>query len=168
MITIAVLAIAAAVAVPSMAEAIEKRNTISAAEAIYSQIQLARSESIARSQPVFMNVVAGADWAIGFGNDQNCDPSDNNPACALPDLDNNNPITHLLTSADRANVSIATTANQIAFTPQRGMVTAVTIDITSQGRVGFDISISVGMLGQVSMCSSNADPSKHVASYRAC
>ena len=64
MITIAVLAIAAAFAVPSMTRAVEKRNTISAAEAIYNQIQLARSESIARSQPVYMNVVAGTGWPI--------------------------------------------------------------------------------------------------------
>lgn len=168
MITMAVLAIAAAFAVPSMTSAIEKRNAISAAEAIYSQIQLARSESVARSQPVFMNVVAGTDWAIGFGSDQGCDPSDNSPACSLPDLNNNNPITHLLTSADSENVSVTTTANQISFTPQRGMVTAATINVSSQGRVGYDISINVGMLGQVSMCSPDADPTKHVTSYRPC
>jgi prepilin-type N-terminal cleavage/methylation domain-containing protein len=168
MIAVAVLAIVIAFGVPSFARAIEKRDTVSAAEAIYSQIQLARSESIARSQPVFMNIVAGTDWAIGFSTDQDCDPSDNNPACTLPDVDNNNPITHLLTSADRDNVSIATSANQLAFTPQRGMVTAATIDIASQGRVGYVITITVGMLGQVSLCSSTADPSRHVSSYRPC
>ena len=168
MVTIAVLAIATAMAVPSMTQAFEKRDAISAAEAIYSQIQLARSESIARSQPVFMNVVAGAGWAIGFGSDQNCDPSDNSPACTLPDLDNNNPITHLLTSADASNVSVTTTTNQIAFTPQRGLVTATTINVTSQGRIGYGITINVGMLGQVSMCSADADPARYVTSYRPC
>ena len=168
LVTIAILAIAAAIAVPSMTDAVEKRNTISAAEAIFSQIHLARSESIARSQPVFMNVVAGNGWAIGFGSDQNCDPSDNSPACTLPDLDNNNPITHLLTSADRENVSVTTSVNQITFTPQRGLVTGATINVTSRGRVGYAITINVGMLGQVSLCSPNADPTKHVTSYRPC
>lgn len=168
LITIAILAILAAVAVPSMTQAIEKRNTISAAEAIYSRIQLARSESIARSQPLFMNMVDGTGWAIGLSNDPNCDPADNSPACTLPDLENNSPITHLLTSADRENISITTTANQITFTPQRGMVTGSTIDVTSQGRVGYAIRINVGMLGQVSLCSPNADPRKYITSYRPC
>lgn len=168
MITVAILAIVISIGVPSFSRAIEKRNTVGAAEALYSQIQLARSESIARSQPVFMNIVGGADWAVGFGSDQNCDPSDNNPACTLPDLDNNDPITHLLTSDDIGNVSVATTANQLAFMPQRGMVTGATISITSQGRVGYVITLNVGMLGQVSLCSPDADPGRYVTGYRPC
>lgn len=168
MITVSILAILIAISVPSFARAIEKRKAIAAAEAIYSQIQLARSESIARSQPVFMNIVEGADWAIGFGSDQNCDPSDNNPACTLPDVDNNNAITRLLTAAEREDVSIAANVNQLAFTPQRGMVTGATIDVTSQGRVGYLMRVNVGMLGQVSLCSPDADLERYIASYRPC
>lgn len=168
MITIAVLAVVAAMGVPSMSRAMEKRNTIAAAEAIYSEIQLARSESIARSQTVFMNVVEGAGWAIGFGDDPACDPTDNAPACALPDVDDNNPITHLLTFADRDDVSIVTTANQITFTSQRGQATSATISVTSQGDVGYAVTINIGMLGQVSLCSPNVDPQRYVSSYRPC
>ena len=168
MVTVGVLAIIAAIGVPSMLEAVEKRNTTAAAEEIYSQIQLAKSESIARSQQVFMNIVDGANWAIGFGSDQTCDPTDNSPVCTLPDLDNNNPITHRLTSVDRPNVNVTATTNQLTFTPQRGMVTGTTIDVTSQGSVGYGIRITVGMLGQVSLCSPNADPTKYIASYRPC
>ena len=124
MVTIGVLAIIAAIGVPSMQEAVEKRNTKAAAEEIYSQIQLAKSESIARSEQVFMNIVDGANWAIGFGSDQTCDPTDNAPVCTLPDLDNNNPITHRLTFADRPNVNVTATTNQLTFTPQRGMSTS--------------------------------------------
>ncbi len=168
LITVAVLAIIGAIGVPSMLEAFERRNTTAAAEEIYSQIQLAKSESIARSQQVFMNIVDGADWAIGFGSDQTCDPTDNAPVCTLPDLDNNNPITHRLTSADRPNVNVTATTNQLTFTPQRGMVTGTTINITSQGNMGYAITITVGMLGQVSLCSPNADPSRYLSSYRPC
>ena len=168
MLAVAILAIVVSFAVPSFARAIEKRNTIGAAEALYSQIQLARSESIARSRPVFMNIVGGADWAVGFGSDQNCDPLDNNPACTLPDLEGNNAITHLLKSVDVGNVSVTTTANQLAFMPQRGMVNGATINIASQGNVGYVITLSVSMLGQVSLCSPNADPSRYITGYRPC
>jgi len=168
MITVAVLAIVITIAVPSMRSAAEKRRTTGAAEEIYSQLQLARSEAIARSQPVFMNISAGADWAIGVSNDAACDPSDNIPACILPDTTNNNPITHRFTSDDHRDVSIATTANQITFQSQRGTANGANIDITSTGDTGYVMSVVVGPLGQVSMCSSNADISKHVSGYRPC
>ena len=168
MVTVAVLSIVLTVGIPSMRNAAEKRNTTAAAEELYSQIQLARSESIARSQPVFMNIVAGTEWAFGFGSDQNCDPSDNNPACSLPDLDNNNPITHRVTFSDHADMSLATTANQITFLPQRGTATGATIAITSQGTNGYAINVVVGVLGQVSMCSPDTDPAAYVTGYRPC
>lgn len=169
MAAMAVLAIVLSLAVPSMRSAAEKRRTIAAAEEIYSQLQLARSEAIARSQAVFMNIVGGAAWAIGVSNDPACDPSDNVPACVLPDvMTNNNPITHLFTSNDHPDMSVATTSNQITFQSQRGIASAATIDITSAGNVGYLMRVAVAPLGQVSMCSPNADASKHVSGYRPC
>lgn len=168
MATIAVLAIVLSLAVPSMRSAAEKRSTVAAAEEIYSQLQLARSEAIARSQAVFMNIADGAAWAIGVSNDAACDPSDNVPACVLPDVANNNPITHRFTSIDHPGMSVATTSNQITFQSQRGVASAATIDITSTGNIGYVIRVAVAPLGQVSMCSPNADASKYVSGYRSC
>jgi prepilin-type N-terminal cleavage/methylation domain-containing protein len=168
MITLAILAVILSIGVPSMQSAMEKRRTVSAAEAIYSQIQLARSESISRSSTLFMNISGGSTWAIGFGTDQNCDPTDNNPACTLPDQDNANAITQLLTSADHNNVSVTTTSNQITFSPQRGTATNATISVNSSGNMGYIVNVVVGILGQVSLCSPNTDPTNYVAGYRAC
>ena len=168
MFTIAVFAILVTLAVPSMKSAVEKRRTVAAAEEIYSQIQLARSEAIARSQPVFLNIAPGADWAIGVSNNAACDPSDNVPACTLPDVANNNPITHRFTANDFENVSLAATANQITFLSQRGTATAAIIGIASTGDIGYLMAVVVRPLGQVSMCSPNTDPSKYVTGYRVC
>jgi type IV fimbrial biogenesis protein FimT len=168
MITMAVLSIVASVAIPSMQSAIEKRNTTAAAEAIYSNIQLARSESISRSAMLFMNLSPGTDWSFGFSTDQNCDPTDNNPACTLPDLDNNNPITHRVTFNDHDTVTIASTSNQITFSPQRGTASPATITVTSEGDQGYIIRVNVGVLGQVSMCSPDTDPAAYVTAYQPC
>ena len=168
MITLAILAMVFTFAVPGMTSAVEKRNATSVAENIYSQIQMARSESIARSQPVFMNLSAGSNWALGFSTDQACDPTDDDPACTLPDTDGNNAISHRVTVNDHPDISVATTANQITFMPQRGTATAATINITSAGSVGYVMTVNVGLLGQVSLCSSDTDPSKYVRLYRAC
>lgn len=169
-ITIAVLAIVLSLAVPSMRSAAEKRRTIAAAEEIYSQLQLARSEAIARSEPVFMNIVGGANWSVGVSDNAACDPSDNAPACVLADNNaaNSNPITHRFTFNDHPDIGVATTMNQIRFQSQRGIATAADIDITSTGDTGYVMSVLVGPLGQVSMCSEDTDLSKYVSGYRDC
>jgi prepilin-type N-terminal cleavage/methylation domain-containing protein len=169
MITLAVVGVVASFAVPSMQYSIEKRNTVDVAEEIYSQIHLARSEAIARSQPVFMNIVPGTNWAIGISTDAACDPSDNNPACTLPDLDTNNPITHLITAADHPDFTLTSTSNQITFESQRGTTSGATIDVESTEDNGFEVTVAVGLLGQVSVCSAENDPdTAYVSGYRAC
>jgi type II secretion system protein H len=168
MIALAVLSIVISVGIPSMRDAVEKGNTTAAAEEIYSQIQVARSESIARSQTVFMNLSEGTEWALGFSSDQNCDPTDNVPACTLPNLDGANPITHRVTFGDHEGMDIASTANQITFMPQRGTASGATISITSQGDNGYAVNVIVGALGQVSLCSPDADPAAYVRRYRPC
>lgn len=166
--TIAILGIVLAMGIPSLATMLEKRRTVAAVERIYSELQLARSTAVARSETVFMNIVPGVDWAVGVSNDALCDPSDNNPVCSLPDVNNNNPVTHLFTSVDNDNVSLASTANQITFLSQRGTASPTTIVVTSQGDMGFVVNIIVRPLGQISICSPTADPGTYVSSYRAC
>lgn len=151
-----------------MRAAAEKRQTMAAVERIYSELHLARSEAISRSQPVFFNISPGADWAIGISNNALCDPTDNVPACTLPDMDNNNPITHLYTADDNDNVTLNATGNQITFLPQRGTATGATISVSSVGRNGYDVNIIVRPLGQIAVCSPDADPQKYVTSYREC
>jgi type IV fimbrial biogenesis protein FimT len=169
MITVAVLTLALTIGVPSMLSAAEKRRTISATEQIYSQLQLARSASVARSEQVFANIVEGVDWAIGVSNDPTGDPSDNMPPCTLGDVvDGSNEITELVSVDDFDSVAIASSVAQITFSPQRATASAATIDVTSNGSMGYVMRVEVGILGQISMCSPDTDPATYVAGYRAC
>lgn len=168
MITLVILAIMLSIGVPSMIGAAEKRETISAAEEIYSQLQFARSESVSRSSPVFANISDGVAWAIGISDDPACDPTDNSPPCEMPDIDGVNAITHLFSAADYNNITLATTSNQITFSPQRATATAATIDVTSTRDIGFTLRVTVGVLGQITMCSPNAVPTTYVPEYRPC
>ena len=162
MIAVFVLSIMLSIGVPMMFSAAEKRETISAAEEIYSQLQFARSESVSRSAQIFANIVEGGTWAIGISDDPNCDPSD------LPDLNGANAITNLFSSADYRDITVTSTANQITFSPQRATATAAAIDITSTRDIGFGIRVVVSVLGQISMCSPNTNPATYVPEYRAC
>jgi len=77
MVTLAVLAILAALAAPSYNSFMEKQRLISVAEDLYGNLQQARSESIARFTPVFVNFdTSGATWAYGLSqNTTGCDPT---------------------------------------------------------------------------------------------
>lgn len=168
LVAMAVLAVIATVGIPSMTAAVERRQTVDAVERIFSEIRLARSASVARSENVFMNISPGANWAIGVSNDATCDPTDNNPACTLPDLTNANPITHLYTVANNDNVSLTTTNNQISFAPQRGTATGTTVTVTSTGDIGYIVNVIVRPLGQIAICSPDTNPSRYLSTYRVC
>jgi Tfp pilus assembly protein FimT len=168
LMTVAILALVASMGVPAMTSMVERRQTVAAVERIYSEIQLARSTAVARSEPIFMNLSVGENWAVGVSNNSLCDPLDNDPACELPDVDDNNAVTHRFTVADTGNVSLAASANQISFFPQRGTATPTNIVITSQGSRGYVVNVIVRPLGQISVCSPNDDPATRLNTYREC
>lgn len=77
MITVAILGIVLAIAVPSMSDFLDQRKVINAGEAVYSELQYARSEAIARSQNVFVSFSTNgtATWSVGVSTTSNCDPT---------------------------------------------------------------------------------------------
>ncbi len=162
------LSMALVMAVPAMTTMAERRQTMAAVERIYSELQQARSLAVARSQPIFMNISPGDDWALGVSNNELCDPSDNDPACSIPDLANNNPVTHLYSVLDNDNVRVNASGNQVTFFSQRGTATPVNIVVNSLGEVGYVVNIVVRPLGQISICSPDTDPDRYLSSYRAC
>lgn len=96
MVTVAVLAILASVAVPSYQNMIETRRLVAATEAVYAQLQFYRSEAIKSGREVDMNVSVRAgtssSWCLGMSNaNANCDctPTTPNMCRYGPDLDAN-------------------------------------------------------------------------------
>lgn len=168
LLAVALLSVVMVLAVPAMTTMVERRQTIAAVERIYSELQLARSTAVAMSQPVFMNISSGDNWALGVSNDANCDPVDNDPACSIPDVENNNPISRLYSVSDNENVRVNSGGNQITFFSQRGTATPTNIVVTSLGDVGYVVNIVVRPLGQISVCSPGDDPRRRLTSYRAC
>lgn len=71
LITVSVVAILAAVAVPSFTKMIETRRLVAATEAVYAQLQFARSEAIklGRSGTALnVSVKVGTPWCMGISN----------------------------------------------------------------------------------------------------
>ena len=168
LLTVTLLAFVAGFAVPMMTTMAERRQTMVAVERIYSELKLARSAAVAMSQPVFMNISSGTNWAVGASDNSDCDPVDNDPACTVPDVDGNNAITYRFSAADNDNVRVDANNAQIAFSSQRGTATPTNITVTSLGDAGYIINITVRPLGQIAICSPTADPARHLTSYREC
>lgn len=175
-IALAILAIISTLAVPAMTSFFDKRRVIEAAEDLYANVQLARTEAIARSRPVYIRFNStGAVWQYGVSQIEDCnlaktDPTEANAsACVLvvddgdgtiddgtATIDAADVVLNRYTNNNYTNVSMALTAmpnveNQIEFLPNRG--TAANATITLQSEDGKQMRVIVGLLGQVRLCS---------------
>lgn len=115
MITIAVLAILAAIALPSFQSVLEGRRLVGAADNLFASLQYARSEAIKRNEVVFF-VVDNSDptqWCYGIDNDQNdCNCKSNE--CAVGDVANN------FTFSDFKDIRLVN-GSSIEFDPRQGI-----------------------------------------------
>ena len=190
MIGLVVIAIISTLAVPSMSSFFDKRRVIEAAEDLYSNIQLARTEAIARSASVYVRFNStGAVWQYGVSQNDLCNLAKTNPkeananACVLvvddqnpdPDegiddgtatIDDDDLVLNRFTNSDYTGVTMALTSmpngnNQIEFQPNRG--TANNASITLQSADGKRMRVIVGLLGQVRLCSPAG--SGHIEGY---
>ena len=81
MMTISIVAILVSIGIPSMGSFFDKKRLIKGAETINSQLQLARSEAIARSADIFVNF----SWTkANIGGLGSSTTSGCNPAVATP------------------------------------------------------------------------------------
>lgn len=175
LVTLAILAIIATMAVPSMSSYFDKRRVIEAAEDLYANLQLARSEAIARSRTIHVRFnSAGNTWQYGVSQNALCDLTQTDPttanvnACVLvvddgdgtiddgtASIDSGDTILHRYTDDNYSDISMTLNTipgnNQIDFDPVRG--TADNATITLQSNQGFQMRLIVGVLGQIRVCS---------------
>jgi prepilin-type N-terminal cleavage/methylation domain-containing protein len=174
-VTLAIIGIIATMAVPSFSSYFDKRRVIEAAEDLYSNMQLARSEAIARSTDIYVRFnTTGADWQYGVSLNNLCDLTKTDPtvananACVLvvdngdgnidtgdATTDSADLILHRFTDDDYTDISMTLNTipanNQINFDPTRGTADNATITLQSSG--GFQMRLIVGVLGQIRVCS---------------
>jgi type IV fimbrial biogenesis protein FimT len=74
MITVVILAILAAIALPSFQSIIEKRRIVGAADNLFADLQYARSEAIKQNKTITFQFSSGANWCYGIDdNAAGCD-----------------------------------------------------------------------------------------------
>jgi len=179
MVTLAVTGILLSIAVPSLNSFFDKRRLIEGTEAIYSEIQLARSESVARSSDIHIEFVTdgGENWDFGISEAADCTVTILNPttanACFLEIDDgdgvsgeDDDKVLKLVRHDDHEGVrmiaaSFAGNSNDITFDSVRG--TAETGSIRLESDSGLKLRVDVTALGRVKICSPAGID--HVAGY---
>jgi len=160
-VVVAIVAIVGASALPSFGALIDARRLDSAATRLAADLQLARSEAIARNRALRLSVAAGADatcWVIHSGAAADCSCSAAGVACGNGALAIQSVV---LPSAER--VAVAGNVASIVFDPMHGTSTPTGTLSLSDVR-GRTVRHVVNVLGRVRSCS----PAGTVAGYPTC
>jgi type IV fimbrial biogenesis protein FimT len=177
MISLAIVGIIVSVSVPGYSGFRETQRLTGAAENLYGFLQQARSESLARNVPVFVNFAADGSetWMYGMSSVASaCDISIKTPAtsgaCVLV-IDNGNGVTDAadfvlmrVSNEDSPGVSMTVSnfssgMSQIQFNPVRGMASSGQIDLHTEN--GSRLRVKISLLGRVSICAPDASVARY-------
>ncbi|GAB3192653.1 pilus assembly FimT family protein [Hydrogenophaga aquatica] len=150
MVTIAVVAIIAAIAAPPLMAMRDQHRIRSAAEAVYAHLQFARTESVKQDRNLWVHANTGTSWCIGISNATGCDCNTAGscrfgPAAAL--------VEHNVASGDFVGISLAATQTDFEFNSRRGtVVTGGGTTITLTGANSYQAQISTDLTGRIRLC----------------
>lgn len=194
LIAMAILGIIISVAVPSMSEFGANQRLIGASEQVYGHIQQARSESVARNAPVYVNFSASGTttWTYGVGLTTGCTLTVTDPtaagACYIVVSDGDSVVdgidadgdgtveTGETDTGDRVLMRFPSSDYQdiemgiASFSSGTQIVfnpirgTSSSGQINLENSTGKQLRITVSLLGRAQICS----PSDQVGNYDAC
>lgn len=145
LVTIAIIAIIAAIAVPSYQDTIERNRLKETLQLVKSDIQLARGEAIKRSESVTFSTTSGAAgaWCLGsIASTASCDCSVTvSSAAGYCDVKR-------ISGAEYDKTSITTSAN-FTFEPRRGTTTSTQLTVTTDNH---SAQLDINAAGRVLVC----------------
>lgn len=155
LITIAILAILAAIALPSFQSIIEKRRLVGAADNLYADLQYARSEAIKQNKIITFQFSTGANWCYGIDDDAaDCDctagvGASNCTVVAGQNAGVDVSVEKIVLAAFYKNVqlSVNAIASPFTFDPRQGLPTdsgTFTFNINGQSK-----TVSLNTVGRV-------------------
>lgn len=170
MITLVVLVVLISLAAPSMTNLLENRRIAGASQAVFEQVQYARTEAIKQSRPIFVVVDDGTNgdgWCLGVSDAPNCNCQltdvEDEDACTVivavdaGDADPEQRVVRRIHADAFPTIALATLPLEVRFSPVRGIATQVngtridneTITLTSPRGIGRTVTINV--VGRVTL-----------------
>ena len=186
MITLAVIGILIAFALPSFRDLVERKHLGGAVEAVMEQLEFARSQAIKRSRPMLVDFnVNGTDWSIGVTDKMaGCDAEDTSGTdlCTL-DYDNDastaDPISVRIHGGDYKGITMSqatafsgtvdncttVSGEQGCFDYVQGLARTGGYNFTSTNDT-YTLQVQVSALGRPGICVPSGK--KYMAGYDAC
>ncbi len=161
-VVLVILGVVTAQAAPSMASLIDARRLEGSAVQFATDVQYARSEAIARNQPVritLQNSAQGSCYVLHTGPSAQCACNNSSPAACVGEA---REIRTVVLPADRSVTFTASTAS-VAFDPLHGTSTP-TATFRVLGRQGRTIHQVINVMGRVRSCT----PTGGVPGYPNC
>ncbi len=154
MVTLVVLGVLVTIAAPSFQDMRDRIRVRSAAEAVYSHLQFARSESIKEYRDLYVRIMpddgsTSADWCVGISNTAGCDCTTAGSCQFGP---SGGLVERTLASADFNGVTLSTSSGEILLKGTRGWSPdAGKITLTSSE--GLVVEVIQSRLGRIRHCS---------------
>jgi type IV fimbrial biogenesis protein FimT len=139
LVTVAILAILAAIAVPSFQGTLERQRLIRTAEAVLADLRWARSEAIKRNKAVRVTFTTGASWSYTVNTDLT-----SSPTTLLKTVNGSDFSAMTLSSASFFGGTSYTTFDPIRGTASNGTATFATAN--------YSASVKVSILGRTRIC----------------
>lgn len=149
MVSVAIIAILALVAVPAYQDMINQSRVRSAAEAVLAHVQFARSESVKEDRNLFVTATTGANWCVGIANATGCN-------CATAGSCQYGPVgnlsEHNLSAANFTGITLTATQNELQFDSRRGTVNGGGSTLSVSGTGGYSASVITSTMGRIRLC----------------
>lgn len=161
-VVLAILGITSSAAVPAMGSLIDARRLEGVAVQFATDVQFARSEAVARNQPVRLSVFAGAQgacYAVHTGLSNQCTCADSGPALCTGTARE----IKTVSLPSHQGVTLAANSASVLFDPLHGTSTP-TATIRVLGRQGRAIHQVINVMGRVRSCT----PAGAVPGYPVC
>ncbi len=164
MVTVAVLAVLLAIAIPSFQGTLDKRRLTGAAEQLYADLQYARSEAIRQNRNVTVYFSETSPWCYGIDDDTSsaCNCSSAPSACTVGGVQKVVTVSVPLCSNF--------TSDNFAFDPRRGTAAPQGTVFLQSSAIG-TVRVTVSNPGRVRICSDDVPdykPSSGLCSPASC
>jgi len=153
--TVTILGILLAIGAPQFGESIERTRLKHAAEALSSQLDLVRMETVRRSARLTVSFVTGTNWCFGVKVAADCDCSVPND-CNIERFSGGELSPHITLS------STYSSSSPLVFDQIRGSATNGSLTLATPS--GYDLKVILSGRGRIRICS----PSGNVPGYAAC
>ncbi|WP_276320104.1 GspH/FimT family pseudopilin [Parasulfuritortus cantonensis] len=166
-VTVTVIGVLATLAVPSFTKSVEKRRLVAAAEAVYDQVQFARTESLKQARDLLVDATTDGStgWCVGISaNTGGCNCSTTG-SCVITQGTTGN-IEKTLKSENFTNVRMTNSSFECVFNRLRGTLEGATQTFVLKSPSDMEIRVTVSALGVVRVCSPTG--AHNVGGYPGC